>query len=219
MPDVGGPRYREVMAAAPSDTQPRIVPANEASWADIQAIFGDHGWPHTCQCQWFKVSSKEFRAASWQQLEQQQRALTHCGEADAPSTTGLVAYLDDEPAAWVAVEPRVAYVRMQNQRIPWLGRDENKSAPGVWSITCFVTRVGFRGRGLMSELTAAAVDFARARGASAIEAYPLIVAPGERLGWGELFVGARTVFDAAGFHEVSRPSARRAVMRLDFPPR
>jgi len=202
------------MAQTLSGTQLRIVPANEAEWSDIQAIFGDHGWPHTCQCQWFKLPAKQFSAASWQQLEQLQRETTHCGEPSADATTGLVAYLDDEPAGWVAVEPRVNYVRMRAQRIPWLGRDEDKSDPDVWAITCFVTRIGFRGRGLMAELTAAAVAYARDRGAAAIEAYPLIVRPGERLGWGELFVGARSVFDAAGFTEVSRPSERRAVMRL-----
>jgi hypothetical protein len=34
--------------------------------------------------------------------------------------------------------------------------------------------------------------------------------------WGELFVGSRSMFAAAGFAEVSRPSPRRAVMRIDF---
>ncbi|GAA4153610.1 GNAT family N-acetyltransferase [Gryllotalpicola daejeonensis] len=204
------------MAETLSDAQLRIVPANEASWSDIQAIFGARGWPHTCQCQWFKIPSKDFKAASWQQLEQFQRELTHCDEPNATATTGLVAYLEDQPAGWVAVEPRANYVRMRAQRIPWLGRDEDKDDQDVWAITCFVTRIGFRGRGLMAELAHAAAAYARERGARAIEGYPLVVAPGERLAWGELFVGARSAFEAAGFTEVSRPTDRRVVMRIDF---
>jgi hypothetical protein len=34
--------------------------------------------------------------------------------------------------------------------------------------------------------------------------------------WGELHVGSRSIFAAAGFTEVSRPSRRRVVMRSDF---
>ncbi len=33
----------------------RIVPANEASWADLRAIFGTSDYPGRCYCQWFKT--------------------------------------------------------------------------------------------------------------------------------------------------------------------
>ena len=63
---------------------------------------------------------------------------------------------------------------------------------------------------------AAAVGFARGRGARAVEGYPMLTAPGQDIAWGELSVGARSVFEAAGFREVSRPSPRRVVMRVEF---
>ncbi len=34
--------------------------------------------------------------------------------------------------------------------------------------------------------------------------------------WGELHVGSRNVFVEAGFTEVSHPTKRRLVMRIDF---
>ena len=40
--------------------------------------------------------------------------------------------------------------------------------------------------------------------------------PGREITWGELHVGAVQVFADAGFTEVSSPSVRRAVMRVDF---
>jgi hypothetical protein len=49
------------MAAA--DTRATVVvPANEVSWEDLQAVFGERGAPHWCQCQWFKFRSAEFDA-------------------------------------------------------------------------------------------------------------------------------------------------------------
>jgi hypothetical protein len=36
-----------------------VVPANEASWPDLQAIFGTTGDPGHCFCQWFKVSHRD----------------------------------------------------------------------------------------------------------------------------------------------------------------
>jgi hypothetical protein len=34
--------------------------------------------------------------------------------------------------------------------------------------------------------------------------------------WGALYIGSRGIFAAAGFAEVSRPTPRRVVMRIDF---
>ena len=44
----------------------------------------------------------------------------------------------------------------------------------------------------------------------------MIVEPGEDITWGELYVGNRKVFEAAGFKQISHPSKRRVVMRIDF---
>jgi hypothetical protein len=44
----------------------------------------------------------------------------------------------------------------------------------------------------------------------------MITQPGKETTWGELYVGSRQVFAEAGFTEVSRPSPRRVVMRIDF---
>jgi hypothetical protein len=44
----------------------------------------------------------------------------------------------------------------------------------------------------------------------------MIAQPGEEVTWGELHVGSRSVLVAAGFEEVSHPTRRRVVMRIDF---
>jgi hypothetical protein len=46
----------------------------------------------------------------------------------------------------------------------------------------------------------------------------MITHPGREITWGELRVGARQVFEEAGFAEIGHPTVRRVVMRIDFEP-
>ncbi len=196
------------------DEQVTVVPANEASWADLVAIFGA-GDAGRCQCQRFKVLGWIWRDSTQEQRTEMLRAQTACGDPDAAQTSGLVAHVDGEPAGWVAVEPRTAYPKLRSSPVPWKGREEDKDDDGVWAVTCFVVRKGYRRRGLTSPLARAAIDFAWQRGARALEAYAMIIQPGRVITWGELHVGACQVFEDAGFAEVSRPTLRRVVMRID----
>ena len=193
----------------------RIAPANEASWADLEAVFGAAD-PGRCRCQRFKVTGWMWRDSTQEERTAMLREQTACDEPGAPATSGLVAYVGEEPAGWVAVEPRTAYRKLRTLRVPWSGRDEDKDDDGVWAVTCFVVRKGFRGRGLTYHLARATVEHARRRGARALEAYPMIAAPGQVVTWGEMHVGARQVFADAGFAEIGRPTVRRVVMRVDL---
>jgi len=40
--------------------------------------------------------------------------------------------------------------------------------------------------------------------------------PGKEITWGELHVGSQNALAAAGLREVTRPTKRRVVMRIDF---
>jgi GNAT superfamily N-acetyltransferase len=195
-----------------------IVPANEASWEDIQAVFGTRGEAHTCQCQRYKLQRGEaFKKFPVEERAHRLRTQTECGHPTSKTTSGLVAYLDGEPVGWCALEPRTAYPGLLRvYRVPWEGRSEDKSDEMIWSVTCFVVRAGYRRRGVSYALARAAVDFARERGARALEGYPMITKPGHEITWGELHVGSRSIFEAAGFAEVSHPTPRRVVMRIDF---
>jgi GNAT superfamily N-acetyltransferase len=194
-----------------------IVPANEASWEDLRAIFGNRGYAAYCQCQKFKMRNwAEWNSVNVAERMERLRAQTHCGDPAARMTSGLVAYLDGEPVGWCAVEPRTAYPRLPPRRIAWEARGEDKDDESVWAVICFATRAGFRRRGVSRSLARATVDFARERGARALEAYPMITEPGQEITWGETHVGTRSIFAEAGFHEVSHPTLRRVVMRIDF---
>jgi GNAT superfamily N-acetyltransferase len=192
-----------------------VVPANKASWEDLQTVFGTRGQAFRCQCQRYKLRPREsFASFPAEERAHRLRQQTDCGHRESDPTSGLVAYLDGEPVGWCAVEPRTAYPGLlRNNRVPWSGRAEDKTNDSVWAVTCFLTRAGFRRRGVSRALARAAVDFVRERGARAIEGYPMTTTD---VILEELHVGTRGMFAAAGFTEVSRPTLRRVVMRIDF---
>jgi GNAT superfamily N-acetyltransferase len=192
-----------------------VVPANEASWHDLQTVFGTRGPAAGCQCQRYKLRPREsFRSFPVEERARRLREQTDCGHPGSPATSGLVAYSDGEPVGWCAVEPRPAYPGLvRNNRVPWAGRGEDKTDDSVWAVTCFVTRAGFRKGGVSRALARAAVDFTRERGARAIEGYPMTT---KNVILEELHPGTERTFADAGFTEVSRPTLRRVVMRIDF---
>jgi GNAT superfamily N-acetyltransferase len=83
----------------------------------------------------------------------------------------------------------------------------------VWAVTCFFIRKGFRKREIGRALARATVEHARKGGARAVEGYPINT---KHVIIEELLVGTVRMFADAGFTEVSRPSLRRVVMRIDF---
>lgn len=198
--------------------QVRVVPANEASWHDLTLVFGTADYAARCRCQRFKVLGWFWAETTLDERVERQQAQTGADDPGAEWTSGLVAYVDGEPAGWVAVEPRTAYPALIQGRspVPWKGRQEDRDDDGVWAVTCTIVRKDYRGRGLTYHLARASVRYARDRGARALEAYSMITQPGKEITWGELHVGARQVFEKAGFTEVSHPTKRRAVMRVEF---
>ncbi len=197
------------------DVEVSVVPANEAPCGDLEAIFGTRGPASRCRCQRYKLEPRE----SFSSVPAEVRAArlgeqTDCGHPESNATSGLVAYLATEPVGWCAVEPRSGYrglVRVY--KVPWAGRAEDPADDRVWAVTCLFTRAGFRRRGISRTLAGAAVDFARVRGARALESYPMTTTAAIAE---ELHVGTENTFAAAGLREVSRPTPRRVVMRIDF---
>jgi len=192
------------------DTAVTIVPAHEANFDDLATVFGTRGSAARCWCQRYKLRPKE----AFSKFPAEERAFRLRQQCSGDETAGLIAYLDGEPVGWCAVEPRVAYEGLlRNNRVPWEGRDEDKADDAVWAVTCLFTRAGFRREGISHALARAAVDHARASGARALEAYPMTTTNAILE---ELHVGTVGAFAAAGFAEVSRPTVRRAVMRVEL---
>lgn len=191
-----------------TETAPlRIVAANAAPWADVRRVFGERGDPAGCFCQYFKVDNATWEARDVPAFE---RAL--CAQAAEPGPgPGVIAYLGEEPVGWCAVEPRSATPRILRSRVGQASEEEDR--PGLWAVTCFVVRVGFRRRGVAAALLEGAVAHAREHGAEVVEGYP-VDTRGSRMSSADLYHGPLSAFQAAGFETVARPSATRALVRL-----
>lgn len=198
-----------------TDATISVVPANEVTWDELQTVFGTRGQASRCQCQRYKLEPGEYFAGfPVEERAARLREQTDAGHPEAEGTTGLVARVDGEPAGWCAVEPRKGFTGLvRHSRVAWVGRDEDRADGTVWAVTCLFARAGFRRRGVSRALALAAVEFARDRGARALEAYPITTT---RVIDEEQHVGTVGVYRDAGLVEIGRPTLRRGVMRIDF---
>jgi GNAT superfamily N-acetyltransferase len=195
-----------------SEPTVRVRSASAVPWADLQLVFATPGDPRTCWCQYFKLPGRAFDATDAAELASALRRQVR----RADPTPGLVAYIGDEPAGWVSVEPRVDFPRLLRSRVVVSGSDEERDDASVWSIPCFVVRRAFRRRGVSRALLEAAVDHARSAGARVIEGYPVDVDEHPDVSAATLYHGTRTAFEAAGFVERARPLPGRPVMSLSL---
>src|SRR5918995_5339181 len=122
----------------------RIVPAQDAPFADVEAVFGTRGDPAHCWCQWYKIPGSDWRGIGDDALRDRLEAQLEASGAGP----GLLAYDGDTPVGWCAVEPRPALVRLPHSRIIADGTpDPDFSDPDIWAVTCFVVPRAHRKRG------------------------------------------------------------------------
>lgn len=84
-------------------------PANDATSEDVETVF-DTGGARKCRCQALKVPGWIWRDTT--QDERVVALLEQAGCGTSGPTSGLIGYVDGEPAGWVAVEPRENYPRI-----------------------------------------------------------------------------------------------------------
>lgn len=179
-------------------------PLTERSWADLEALFELPGGSivRGCWCMYYRKSGGTANRA----VAEANKAALHGLVCDGV-VPGLVGYVDGSPVGWISLGPREEYAKLR--RSPVMKPVDDTP---VWSVVCTYVAKRHRGEGLQHHLLAAAIDFARDRGAATLEAYP--VDKPERSHDDFMFFGSRSLYEQAGFTEVVRRSATRLVMRL-----
>jgi GNAT superfamily N-acetyltransferase len=185
-----------------------IIDASAERWDDLAELMGERGDPSRCWCQYYRSDGPYEH-----ENRERNRAAMRRQVTAATVPHGVLAYDDKRPVGWCAVAPRGDYPRLKRMQAARATQNED----GLWSVTCFVVRVGHRRQGLAAQLLHAAIDLARRHGARIVEAYP--VDPSVRpTGSSGLFQGPLSMYLHAGFIEVARPSASRSIVRLALAP-
>jgi GNAT superfamily N-acetyltransferase len=175
-----------------------VRPLTPDRWSAFADLLDQGGPASRCWCMAWRLGAEYRRRPA-----ERNRADFHDVVTTGPPP-GLVALRGDMAVGWVQVTPRAAVPAIE---VPWRLRPVDDLP--VWSISCLYVRKGSRRQGVMSALIDAAVEFARAARATAVEAYPLDgdVSPSATS------TGYAAVFAAAGFTEVARRSPERPIMR------
>jgi GNAT superfamily N-acetyltransferase len=163
---------------------------------------------NVCWCLSYRILSKENRTLVGPARGERVRQLLEDGPI------GVLAYDGDEVVGWTAVAPRSETSFARNRKIPHVDEVD------VWSVWCMRVRPGHRKSGISSHLLRGAVEFARERGAPAIEGYP-VDNRGARVDMTMAYVGTRRLFEQAGFTKAATTDSvldgfPRVLMRLDL---
>jgi GNAT superfamily N-acetyltransferase len=187
-------------------------PATPDRWADLEALFGASGADEGCWC----MSWRQTNAQAVNTTPEQNRAALK-GQIDSGISPGLLAYAGDRAVGWCGVSPRGSFVRLEHTR-----HFQNPTTDKItWTIICLFVNKQMRKQGVASGLLNAAVQYALANGAQAIEAYP-INSQGKSLPAKAAFPGTVEMFLAAGFKEIAVTEAKsrsggffRSIVRYD----
>ena len=187
------------------------LPLTRERMPDLDAVFQARGCSvaRNCYCMYYRKGSGDYHDYGGKLSAKNRRALAKLADADPPP--GLIGYRDGKPVGWVAFGPRTDFARLANS--PTMRAVD--TAP-VWSIVCFVVPSEFRRQGVAHELLAAAIAFARQRGARLLEAYP--VDRDDDAARDAPWFGSLSMFAKAGFVEVARHKPARPIVRRMLSP-
>jgi GNAT superfamily N-acetyltransferase len=188
-----------------------IQPLTTARFADLAELFNEGGDPKWCWCQYFRKQGLDWTNSTTSKNRSSLEALA----ARPDLAPGLIGYRDGRVVGWVSLAPREDYGRLENAKV--LARVDDRP---VWSIVCFVVSRKARGQGVAAALLQGAIAYARANGATMLEAYPVAVTRG-RISPANAFHGVQSMYEKAGFSVVAtrqwnKSSPVRPIVRLDL---
>ena len=176
-------------------------PLTPERFGDLEMVMGERGVARRCFCMHWRRPDGGYP----DQRDNRDRFAEVTRSGTPP---GLIGYVDDEPVGWVQVGPRNDFPTILRSRLTKPVDD------GVepWTINCFVVRTGRRSQGVGRGLLAAAIEYAKKQGATAIEAYPV---DGDRSSIVDYFTGTLGMFAEHGFTELIRRNDTRPIVRLE----
>jgi GNAT superfamily N-acetyltransferase len=188
-----------------------IQPLTKKRWKDLETLFSGPGGSQVrgCWCMYYRRSGSAPKPPGMTYAERNKCDLKTL--VDKGVVPGLLGYRDGEPVAWVSLGPREDYRKLE--RSPVMKAVDDKP---VWSVICFYTAKHVRGEGLSAQMLEGAAKYAREKGATLLEAYP--VDKPQRTADENMWFGAKSMYDRAGYKEVARRKPARPIVRKALKP-
>jgi ribosomal protein S18 acetylase RimI-like enzyme len=186
----------------------KVLPLTPERWPDLESLFHAKGCSvaRNCWCMFYRRSGSRASLPAGMTEARANRAELKA-LVDAGRVPGLIGYRGKVPVGWVSLAPREEFAKLRRSQV-MKAVDEQP----VWSIICFVVPAEHRGQGVAEALLAGAVSYAKKNGARLIEAYP--VDKPTRSKDDQMWFGASSMYDRAGFEEVARRKPHRPIVRL-----
>ena len=178
-----------------------VKPVTPDLWPALEDLFGSLGACNGCWCMYWRIGA----AYRKRPREQNREDFKKIVEAGPPP--GLLAFQGDLAIGWCQLTPRESLPVLEGN---WRLRRVDDLP--VWCLSCFYVRKGYRRKGVTAALTKAALAYAKAGGAAALEAYPLDA----ELTPSSSSTGYATTFERAGFRIIGRHFPPRPIMRYEF---
>lgn len=185
-----------------------VAPLTPQRWPDLEALFNARGCSvaRGCWCMAYRLSGAAEPPPRGMSRSQGNRAALKA-LVDAGNPPGLIGYRGRVPVGWVSLGPREQYAKLK--RSPVMKAVDEQP---VWSVICFVVPAPYRGQGVAQALLEAAVAYARKKGATLVEAYPVDRSARSKDEY--LWFGTKSMYDKAGFKEVARRKPQRPIVRI-----
>ena len=167
-----------------------------STWEDFQGLFESRGGPKNCWCMVWR--NAPVRPAGLPEKEHKKACMKVRVFSGVPN--GLIGYSRGTPAAWCSVAPKTTYKNLTGTL--------NTSTENVWSIVCFYVRKADQGQGFQRFLLHSAIEYAKSKGCTSIEAYPV-----ERTSPSYRFMGFVDLFEEEGFSYLGEAGTRRKIYR------
>jgi GNAT superfamily N-acetyltransferase len=173
-------------------------------WPDLERLFGEKGACGGCWCMYWRQEKGE----AWDKLKGAKNKKRFKDLVMQNELHGAIAYDGDTPVGWINFDRRTDFAKLN--RAPSFKCDD---AETVWSIPCFYIKVGWRGKGVATELLNFAVKKLQQSKAQVIEAYPVKV-KNNRAPGAFIWTGTVSLFKKAGFKPVGKTDGGKQRMRL-----
>jgi GNAT superfamily N-acetyltransferase len=181
-------------------------PLTNDRWNDFERLFGRNGACGGCWCMLWRLPRRVFDAQKGDGNREAMHEIVRGGEQP-----GLLAYRGTDVIGWCALGPRSIYPALERSRV--LKPVDDRP---VWSVSCLFVHRAHRKQGVSIALLRAAVDFARARGASILEAYPVEPKGEVDIPAAFAWTGIPSAYLSVGFEEIARRSPTRPILRISL---